>query len=155
MIAGKYVVWLVIGLIVLGGGGYVAATQLPRGYRNKNPGNIRAGSVKWQGEIGKDDKGFAIFDTDQNGLRALAKLLLNYEKKGYRTVRDIISRYAPSNENNTEAYINSVASSLNVDPDGLVMIAPRLRELLPAIVKHENGFNKYSADEISDAIRAV
>lgn len=148
--------WALIGVIILGGGGYVAATQLTRGYRNKNPGNIRSTSVKWQGEIGKDDKGFVIFDTDTSGLRALAKLLLNYEKKGYRTVRDIISRYAPkADNNNTEAYINSVASALNVDPDGLVMIAPRLQELLPAIVKHENGFNKYSAAEISAAIRAV
>lgn len=134
----------------------MAATRLPRGYRNKNPGNIRSNPAnKWQGQIGKDDKGFCQFESDFYGLRALARLLLNYEKAGARTVSDIIAKYAPSNENNTTAYINSVASALNVEPNGLVMIGPRLQELIAAIVKHENGFNKYSADEIKTAIRAA
>lgn len=147
---------IILAIVVLFGGGYVAATQLPRGYRNKNPGNIRYNAAnKWQGQVGKDDKGFCQFESDFYGLRAMARLLLNYEKQGARTVADIINKYAPDSENDTSAYVISVSSALNVEPNGLVMVAPRLRELIAAIVKHENGFNKYSAEEINAAIRAA
>lgn len=156
MMKATTLIWVVVGLIVLSGGGYVAATQLTRGYRNKNPGNIRNNPKnKWVGQTGVDDKGFCVFEKDFYGLRALAILLRNYEKQGARTVTDIISKYAPSNENNTSAYINSVSRALSVTPNDLVMITPRLSELMAAIVKHENGFNKYSADEISEAKRAA
>lgn len=150
-------IMLILAMIVIAGGGsYVAATKLTRGYRNKNPGNIRfSQSNDWQGQIGKDDKGFAIFSDDFYGLRALAKLLLNYEKSGSRTVKAIIERYAPATENNTGAYVAAVSAALGVSPDSVLMVAPRLTELMAAIVKHENGFNKYSADELKAAARAA
>jgi len=55
----------------------------PRGIRNQNPGNIDYNSRNdWQGQIGKEPGGrFAIFDTPENGIRALGKLLLNCRSK--------------------------------------------------------------------------
>lgn len=148
--------WIAVGLVVLGGGGYVGATKLTRGYRNKNPGNIRySASNNWQGQTGKDDAGFVIFSSDFYGLRALARLLLNYEKNGANTVRKIITKYAPASENDTGAYIRAVASKLSVDPDAALMVAPRLQDLMAAIVAHENFVNKYSRDELDAAVRAA
>ncbi len=86
--------------------------QIPRGIRNHNPGNIR-----WQDEwlgLKKDgkqqDPSFCVFISPVCGIRALAKVLKNYQRLyGLNTPRKIISRYAPPNENQTLAYINSVA----------------------------------------------
>jgi len=57
------------------------------------------------------------------GIRALAKVLTNYKKiHNLNTVRQIISRYAPPNENQTTAYIQSVAKQLGVYPDMVIDI---------------------------------
>lgn len=94
--------------------------NLPRGIRNNNPGNIRHGS-NWQGlnpNSRNIDPAFCVFTSSVYGIRALAKVLINYKKiHGLNTVRQIISRYAPPNENQTTAYIQSVAKQLGVVPD--------------------------------------
>ena len=88
---------------------------LPRGLRNRNPGNLEPGG--WQGEIGNDGR-FAIFDEMENGIRAICKQLIVYQQKyGIYTVRGAISRWAPSNENDTEAYIAGVCAVLECKPD--------------------------------------
>ncbi len=125
----------------------------PRGIRNNNPGNIRdtAGDT-WQGQQGTDGE-FAIFETPEFGLRALARLLQNYrEVHGLRSVRGIISRYAPTNENNTSAYINHVSSALGVSPDDSLQFPTQLPGLMAAIIKHENGKQPYSAEQIAMGI---
>ena len=77
----------------------------PRGIRNNNPLNIRKSADKWQGKAG-DDGAFVIFDTPENGIRAAGRLLKTYrDKHGLNTIRGIVNRWAPPNENNTEAYI--------------------------------------------------
>lgn len=82
--------------------------QLPRGIRNNNPGNIRHGA-NWLGlnTNGQDiDSSFCVFTAPVYGIRALAKVLINYKRiHGLNTVRQIVSRYAPPNENQTTAYI--------------------------------------------------
>lgn len=54
-----------------------------RGIRNRNPGNIDYNPRNdWQGQIGKEPGGrFAIFDTPENGIRALGKLLIKYRSR--------------------------------------------------------------------------
>ena len=52
----------------------------PRGVRNNNPGNVRAGD-DWQGMTGQDDKGFAVFARPEDGLRAMSKVLDTYADK--------------------------------------------------------------------------
>lgn len=117
----------------------------PRGLRNANPGNIRAGE-KWHGLVGVDDAGFCIFDKPENGLRALCKVLLAYrDRHGLRTVEQIIGRWAPPNENNTPAYVAAVARELGVDPSTpLAFDLPCLANLAAAITRHENGQQPYS-----------
>lgn len=82
-----------------------------RGIRNNNPGNIRINYANnWKGMCDvQSDISFVQFTEMKYGLRALMKLLINYQKKGYCTVIDIISHYAPSSENDTNSYINFVS----------------------------------------------
>ena len=118
-----------------------------RGIRNNNPGNIRHGDA-WQGLAEQQtDSSFCVFRSPEYGIRALAKVLLNYEKKyGLNTVRKIVSRYAPENENDTESYIKSVAGQLGVDTDEPITVRDKatLLVLEKAIIRHENGEQPYS-----------
>ncbi|MBL1277447.1 MAG: hypothetical protein COB30_015305 [Ectothiorhodospiraceae bacterium] len=125
-----------------------------RGIRNNNPGNIRHSSAQWDGmRLTQSDSAFVQFTSPVYGLRALAKLLFNYQRLyGINTVRGIISRWAPSSENNTEAYIFVVANALNVHPDGPLDMRSAMPELVAAIVKHENGAQPYSLAMIGDGI---
>lgn len=140
--------------------------EMTRGERNNNPGNIERNATKWQG-MAKDQSGdsrFVIFTDPVYGIRALAKCLMTYSKKfdgtahDIDTVGEVISRWAPSTENNTKAYVNAVAKALNVSPDDPIdMEDPiTLEGLVRAIIKHENGRCVYDDATIVDAIdRAV
>lgn len=110
-----------------------AYKKLPRGIRNNNPLNIRRGKTNWVGEVyaiklhrneevESDtlifDKSFCQFRDMAHGFRAAARLLQIYQDRyGLRTMRDIISRWAPNNENNTDAYINAVAAKTSKKAD--------------------------------------
>lgn len=89
---------------------------MTRGLRNNNPGNIRLSATPWQGEIRpSQDSSFCQFTSMAHGYRALLKLLRNYSRlHGCCTVADFISRWAPSHENNTSAYIRRVCSTMHV-----------------------------------------
>lgn len=119
---------------------------MTRGIRNNNPGNIRLGT-NWKGLAEKQtDRSFCIFRTAEYGIRALVKILLTYKKEyNLNTVRKIIDRYAPPNENNTEAYIKSVSAQLNVSADEAIDVFDKatLLILIKAIIRHENGCQPY------------
>ncbi len=87
--------------------------------RNNNPLNIIKSDIKWQGEIRPStDSRFAQFESMEYGLRAALRLLRTYyTNHGLRTIRQIISRWAPAFENYTEAYIQSVARQTGILPD--------------------------------------
>src|ERR1700729_2714164 len=88
-------------------------TSLPRGIRNNNPGNIKYDGTQWQGLTGQDgtadSPGFNIFKDMGWGTRAIATSLVNMINKGEDTITALISAWAPSTENNTTAYIDSVS----------------------------------------------
>lgn len=146
----------IVGALIASNKTRVIESATVRGIRNNNAGNIRANKIIWDGQTGIDSAGFAIFKSPEWGIRALAKLLLNYEKiHGLSTVSGIIDRYAPAVENNTSAYINSVAGSLGVDPYTSFPVREKLTPLINAIIKHENGINPYSAVIIANGITLV
>ena len=126
-----------------------------RGIRNNNPGNIRKGE-KWKGlSEHQTDSSFCIFVSPEYGIRALVKILLTYYKKyQLNTVKKIISRYAPPNENETESYIKSVANQLGVASDEVIDLSSVavLAVLLRAIIRHENGEQPYSDEQILKGI---
>lgn len=116
----------------------------PRGIRNHNPGNIRWGDP-WQGLVPakrRTDKTFCEFVSAAYGIRALARTLITYQDKyGLRTVQKIISRWAPSSENDTQAYIRAVAAQIRHDSDAVLDMQSYqdLKALTEAIIRHENG----------------
>jgi len=116
----------------------------PRGIRNNNPGNIRWGAP-WQGLRAKpdrDDTAFCQFQNAVFGIRALARTLITYQDKhGLRTIRQIITRWAPPTENNTLAYIHVVArqTGFEIDQELDLHGCEHLRPVLEAIIRHENG----------------
>lgn len=86
---------------------------------------------------------FERFETAEDGLRALMKLLLIYQKRyGLNTISEIIQCWAPDRENNTRAYIASVSSRMKTSPDVALDLKQKqtLINLAKAIVIHENGY---------------
>jgi len=126
----------------------------PRGIRNNNAGNIRHGA-KWQGLAAEQtDSAFCTFTDPVYGIRAMGKILLNYQSRyGINTVRGIIDRWAPPVENDTEAYIEHVADDLRVGIDEPIVIADNLVGLIKAIIYHENGINPYADSLIMEGAR--
>ena len=123
-----------------------------RGIRNNNPGNIDYNkNNNWRGQLGIETSAinprFAKFDKPENGIRALAKLLLNYQRlHKLNTVREIINRWAPPVENITSAYVAACARALDVAADEVINLSDRrlLKLLTVAIIRHENGSQPYS-----------
>ena len=122
----------------------------PRGIRLNNPGNIDRTGDKWQGMAADQsgDSRFVVFVAPHWGIRALAKVLLSYQRKhGLKTVRGIINRWAPPVENDTGAYVDQVAKVCGVEPDDTIDIQNKvvLRAMVTAIIQHENGQQPYGA----------
>ena len=117
--------------------------KLPRGLRNNNPGNIRITKDKWQGlREEQTDKEFFQFVSADYGYRALLRTLQNYRRRhGCKSIADYIRRWAPSCENNTNAYIISVCSQMNVPSSFMPDIYDRdtMCAFAAAISYHENG----------------
>ena len=68
--------------------------------------NIRAGQ-NWQGKTGVR-KGFVEFMNREYAIRAWLILMRTYRRRGVKSIRQIVTRYAPPKENNTEGYIDFV-----------------------------------------------
>jgi hypothetical protein len=132
-----------------------APDKRTRGVRTNNPGNLRATKVDWYGQVGVDSYGMCIFDTPENGIRALARqLLAYYNKYGLRTVDQIISRWAPPSENNTTSYIVHVANELGVNPQDRLMLPGQttVKQLTVAIIRHECAGYTYPDDVINQGV---
>ena len=115
----------------------------PRGIRNNNPGNLRRSRDNWQGlRREQTDPQFFQFKTMAFGYRALIKTLQTYRRKhGLQSIAELISRWAPNNENHTQAYIRAVCQDLQVpatyEPD--VDDRDTMCDLAAAISRVENG----------------
>ena len=127
---------------------------MTRGYRNNNPGNIRLtfnkdGSKRfWTGEVEGTDKAFKTFKNMAYGYRAIFALLKEYISKGYNTIDKIIGRYAPTSENNTNAYVTTVTKRTGVAPDAKISQSDlvTLTKLVSAISFVENGIAANEVD---------
>ena len=133
--------------------------KVTRGIRNNNPGNLdyvpmwaKQGATRETGNNGR----FAAFATPEEGLRALAVQLKRYANAGEDSVYKIIKKYAPETENNTIAYMNSVARDIGTGIHGRLNFSdPQVMEkMMRAIIKFENsGNNPYSDEMMNEAAR--
>ena len=131
-------------------------TTKPRGIRHNNPGNLRRTTDPWQGlAVPQTDSAFFVFKDATYGIRALARTLINYQDQhGLRTIRQIISRWAPANENDTASYINAVAKQAGFDADQPLNMHKfdHLKAVTVNIIRHENGQQPYSDAQITKAL---
>ena len=132
-----------------------------RGWRNNNPLNIRRGD-RWQGlRALQNDKEFCQFVSMSFGYRAAVKVLMSYFRYFLQqgipfTYENIIRRWAPSTENNTEAYIRRVLDIVG-EPHAEVKIGNpytelgrrRLAWLIVAMTCVECGCNPEDVDYTS------
>lgn len=126
--------------------------ELPRGLRNNNPGNIRRNSDMFQGEVNPSrDKEFKQFKTMAYGYRAMFKILSNYYRKySLTTIRKMIGRWAPKNENNTDAYVSLVSSYSGIGPDDLISFdSEQMIRIVAGMSRVENGREAVMSDVIS------
>lgn len=126
--------------------------NLPRGLRNNNPGNIRRNSDIFQGEKTSSDREFKQFKSMTYGYRAIFKILSNYYRN-YKldTIRKMIGRWAPENENDTEAYIKAVADYSGIPADDPIDINDReqMIRIVAGMSKVENGREGDMSDVIA------
>lgn len=95
--------------------------MLPRGLRNNNPLNIRIGNT-WLGEREHPTDGeFEEFVSLAYGVRAAFLILRRYIRRYHlNTIRLIVERWAPRNENETEKYIQFVCKDTGIMPDATI-----------------------------------
>lgn len=113
-----------------------------------NPGNLKyagqPGAVRAGGS--PEQRQFAAFRTDEEGMLAMARQLRLYGQRGLNNINSIVSTYAPRGDNDTAAYIADVAAqmhraagaSLNLN-DPAVLAA-----MMNAMIQHEHNANPYS-----------
>lgn len=148
----KYLPLLLIPIAVL-----FMTTSKKRGIRNNNPGNLIITRIKWFGKkrlVDNTDGKFEQFIAPHWGIRALAMDLRNdITKGGLDTVTKLITEFAPESDNNhTDKYIDFVSDKINKDKDS--KISPDdLINLIPAIIRFENGEQPYSITQIAMAIQ--
>lgn len=128
-------------------------TQIPRGIRNNNPLNIRIGNA-WLGEVPiPTDQEFEQFTSLRWGLRAGFLLLKRYINRYHlNSIRLIVSRWAPSSENNTDTYIKRVSTLTGFDADATISFDSKMQmcALVEAMCLVECGCN-VDCSEIREA----
>ena len=110
------------------------------GVKNNNWLNITQDDDNdWIGQSGDDGK-FVTFKDPVYGVRAADRLIENYHsKRGIDTISGVISRFAPSEENPTDSYIDFVSGATGIPRDQSIDLAdPEVRgEVLKAMVAFE------------------
>lgn len=114
---------------------------------NNNPGNLRPPKgVTYDGQIGIDDRGFAIFETPTAGRRALVNDVQIKMRRGLNTPESFIDRYAPAGEENPEEarenYKLHLASSLGLKSTSDPFPEDAAERLAEAIYQFESGQRK-------------
>lgn len=138
------------------------AGNAPRGIRNRNPGNIKFSTGNnWRGQIGKDSGGFVIFDSDANGLRAMAKLLKTYmTRHGLNTIGSISRRWSPDAVGLSGQYAAAVAKNTGIAATRVIDVndATALAQIMRGMVMVENGAqyaNHYNLNQYMAAVAAA
>ena len=116
--------------------------------RFNNPGNLRW-AEGYETSNTKSGK-FAVFPTLDEGVLAATKQLQIYGQRGTNTVRDIVSKWAPSNENNTEEYIRHVVRSTKFNENEKLNLNDPyvLAKLISAMASKEGSGSRVTEDRV-------
>ena len=121
---------------------------MARGIDLNNPCNIRISDTAWVGKITpSSDPAFEQFSEPEYGIRAACKIFINYQKLyDLRTIERLISRWAPSVENNTQAYILFIANRVGVPSNQEIDLTDilLLTGFITAVIRYESGSQPYT-----------
>lgn len=123
---------------------FLGRSDLPRGLRNNNPGNLVRTSIAWQGKIPhaqNTDTRFEQFRTLQMGIRAMIiDVAGDIVNKNLNTITKLTHAYAPPFENDTTVYIDRVSKATGIPKDAPI---PHTKDAIVKIIKAkidvENG----------------
>lgn len=135
--------------------------KLPRGIRNNNPLNIVYSKANnWHGQLPYNkiiEPRFCRFSDMKWGFRAAAYLLRKYIKVyDCNTIRTIIEKWAPSNENDTCAYIEFVERVSGYSRHTNIKLKDTITMLrvMSAMCAYENGV-KYDPQKNNELWQAL
>ncbi|EPB5228966.1 TPA: hypothetical protein JD893_12875 [Citrobacter freundii] len=116
--------------------------------RFNNPGNLRW-AEGYETSNTKSGK-FAVFPSLDEGVLAATKQLQIYAHRGTNTVRDIVSKWAPSNENDTEEYIRHVVRSTKFNENEKLNLNDPyvLAKLISAMASKEGAGSRVTEDRV-------
>lgn len=114
-----------------------------RGIRNNNPLNLgyvpgQAGLVAGTPSDGR----FGRYQTMADGVAAAERQLMRYQVRDHlNTVRQMVSKWAPPGENDTNSYVQQVAKAMGVDADAPVSLNNQATaaSMIGAMAKRETG----------------
>ena len=111
-------------------------------WRN-NPGNVKG--KNWNGQIGVDDQGHAVFAHPNYGIRAMAITLMTYQRKyNLHTLEAIIDKYCEANK---KEYVAFLCRATGLKPDQKFRVVDYLPELIKAMIIFETGKRDMFTDE--------
>lgn len=126
--------------------------MFPAPIRLNNPGALRHSESHWQGMTNlQDNDSFVRFSTPNYGIRAMMKTLKTYhDKHKIHTLRGIIYRWAPPEENDTKKYLAEVSRRTGIPPNVTIDIhnIDTMIAIAKAITIHECG---YPPDDVMPA----
>lgn len=116
--------------------------------RFNNPTNLRW--AEGYGTHNTKSGDFAVFPTLDEGVLASAKQLQIFGTRGINTISDIAKKWAPSNENDTEAYIRHLVKSTGIGArEALNLNDPSiLAKLISGMSSKEGAGNRVSEDTV-------
>ena len=115
--------------------------QFLTGNASKSPTPTNVGNIRPVGS----STGFQQFDTPEAGIKAVDDQLRIYgSKHKVKTLREVISRWAPPSENDTESYIKNVSQRTGIKPDEEIDLSnPTIRHIISGpIILQEQGLQK-------------
>jgi hypothetical protein len=115
--------------------------QFLTGGASKSPTITNVGNIRPVGS----STGFQQFDTPEAGIKAVDDQLRIYgTKHKVKTLREVISRYAPPSENDTESYIKNVSQRTGLKPDEEIDLTnPTIRHIISGpIILQEQGLQR-------------
>lgn len=134
-----------------------ASTLPPKGQRPAGPDGApldKAAMTNNPGNVGNFGDQVRVYPTMLDGLKGMRANLLSPAYAKNPTVAAIISRWSPSNENDTSALIKDTAAMMGVDPNQpLNLNDPQtMKGLMRAITVNEGSYKYVPADEFDMAV---
>ena len=134
-----------------------ASTLPPKSQRPAGPDGApldKAAMTNNPGNVGNFGDQVRVYPNMLEGLKGMRANLLSPTYAQNPTVAAIISRWSPSNENDTSALIRDTAAMMGVDPNQpLNLNDPQtMKRLMQAITTHEGSYKYVPADEFDMAV---